>query len=79
MTTIDVSFGIKCPRCGSADGLALNVGGSNEHCGNCGTRMVPDEGTSVVANGKCRHCGTENGLVIAMGGPATCDGCGKPL
>ena len=79
MSESSVSFGWRCPRCGTTIGVRVG-GGTN--CPECGTPMVPASGPDApesLADYVCPNCHSAFGLVVS-GGPITaCPQCGHPI
>jgi DNA-directed RNA polymerase subunit RPC12/RpoP len=75
----NVSFGVRCSRCGSSFGVAASVStGARGNCLRCGGVLIADEQWSNISNFTCAKCGTTVGH-MTTNGDAKCPGCGAKI
>jgi hypothetical protein len=78
MIGANVSFGVKCKRCGKSVGM-LAIAGVAERMCSCGsTEFVGDNQWSNVSNFTCPKCGSRVGHMTSNG-PLFCPGCKQPI
>ena len=82
MSEVSVSFGYRCPRCGSIVGVAVQMGQAKPACPTCGGPMVPATGPGApesLTNYECPNCHSVFGLMVSLGPITACPNCGHPV
>jgi len=75
----DVSFGMRCPQCGTTIGVQV---GGGDTCPSCGARMVPATGSDApesLAKFYCKKCNSAFGLIVGGEPIKACPQCGAPI